>query len=513
MKAPGTKHQALVLRMGQSPTLEVLLLAGLLLSGCISQGEIVEDFQRNRQVSYEMLSRSGADKTGGGLELLSGELSTTQALEYAFRYNKDVQKAKVKLLEAKAQMTEAIATALPTASFTGSALRNDNSGFIEQKETYQLQLLVRQPLYLGGLMGAAIDAAAVFTYQVQQELRQVMQAVEFQVRQQYLAALLNAELVEVSQQNLSNAEEHLHETEKKLKYGAGTQFDVLRARVRVSAIEARLIQRKNEYRQALARLLNILGVAQLSQIELTDKLDWAKIEVSPDGCLLQAMKNHPDLLIGEALVRLARDNIISEQTGNRPKVYLQGLYQRDYPGFSANFSFDGGDDSGGNGTGGSLGGKEWERTMSGGIMVEWPFFDGFSTDAKVAQAKALLQEQQILLRQKEQKAQLEVTEAVLDLQSSEKLVLSQLGNVTNAEEALRLAQVSFRAGAGTSLDVIVAETALAQARADYSQAVHNYQLARLEISRAIGTLGESAIPTVTVTDPNQADQDEVERND
>jgi len=489
-----------------------LLLVALLSGGCINQEQIARDFQENRRASYEMLTRSNTDKTGDDLELISGGLSTTQALEYAFRYNKDLQKAKVNLLVAKARKTEATATALPSATFSGSALRNDNSSWImNQKEAYQLQLLVRQPLYLGGLVGAAIDAAAVFAYQVQQELRQTMQQVEFQVRQQYLAALLSAELVQVALQDQHNAQEFLHDTNKKLKYGAGTKFDALRARVRLTAVEARLIRLKNDYRLALARLLNLLGVSQLSQIELTDKLAFEKVDISPDALLLESMSNRPELLIGEALVRLSRDNVLAEQAGNRPKVYLQGLYQRDYPGSASNFSFDEGGDSGADGSSGITSDKEWDRTMSGGIVVEWPFFDGFSSDAKIAQAKALLQEQQIMLRQNEEKVQLEVTEALLNLESNENFVLSQLGNIADAEEALRLAQVSFRAGTQNSLDVIAAETALALARSDYHQAVHDYQLAKLNMRRTIGTLGESSIPAVT--DPNQVDPEELERND
>ena len=106
--------------------------------------------------------------------------------------------------------------------------------------------------------------------------------------------------------------------------------------------------------------------------------------------------------------------------------------------------------------------------MSGGIVVEWPFFDGYRTDGLVVQAKAQWHRQMIGLKQLEEQVQLEVKQSLLNLESSEKFVKSQEGSVANAEEALRLSQVNFREGVGTSLDVLSAQTALARARSNHA---------------------------------------------
>jgi len=475
----------------------------MLVSGCFDQEKVARKFENNRQRRYEQLrqaEKTEAAKTDQADEVISGPLTVEDAVELALRYNKDVQATKLRLIEAKGQVVEAVATALPTASFTGSALRNDNTGLIAQKETYELGVLLRQPLYLGGVVGAAIDAAKTFSYQTQQELRQAIQAVQFRVRQQYYSALLAAELMKVSQQARRDAQKLLEDTQAKLRYGTAARFDVLRARVRLSAIEAELIQRQNEYQLALTQLLNELGVSQTSKIEPNIPLSFEPIQVSPEESLRTAMMERPDLLIGESLIQLARDNIINEEAGNRPKVYLQGQYQRSYPGFAANFSSlagGGGEEEepdSGSVSGGSFGGKTWERTMNGGIVVEWPFFDGLLTTGRVIKAKALLQQQQVALREAEQKAQLEVTQALLNLESNEKFVRSQSGNVSNAEEALRLAEVAYREGTATSLDVISAELALSQARSDYYQAVYNYQVTILNLNAALGTIGEKPVP-------------------
>jgi outer membrane protein TolC len=490
-----------------------LVTIALLTGGCPSQKKVARQIQANRQTSLNILQNGSSEQEIYKLETISGDITIEDCLELALIHNKDVQTAKLKLLEAKGQMTEAVATALPNVGFTGSALRNDNSGFINQKETYDLQLLARQPLYLGGLIGTALDAAAVFTYLKQQELRQTFQNVHLEVRQKYIAALLVKQLVEAALLAQKDAQKLLADTEKKLRYGSTTRFEVLRAQVRLNAIEADLIRRENEAQISLTRLLNVMGVSQSSKVELVDSLKYDFIDAEEAQCLSQAILQRPDLLMGEAGVRLAKDNLEAEKAGNRPKVYLQGTYQRSYPGFSASFDdFLSGSpeeeeeqDTTNGPPAGSTGGKEWERTMSGGIVVEWPFFDGFATTGRVMKAKAQLRQEEVLLKKAEEQVQLEVTQSLLRLNNSQKFVESQMGTVTNAEEALRLAQVGFREGTITSLDVISAELALSQARSDYYQAVHDYELSKLLLNAAIGTIGENSIPTIAKdSDPNTA---------
>lgn len=492
------------------------LAIGLFLAGCPSQQRLDREFRARRQAAYHRLIQTDPNQIAADLRVVSGGLTLADCLELALRHNKDVQIAKVKLLEAKGQMQEAVATALPQAGFTGSALRNDNTGFNLQKETYELQLLARQPLYLGGLTGAAVDAASVYTYMTQQELRQTLHQVELSVRQMVLNALLARELIEVARQAQRDAARHLQDTQARLTFGTGTRFEVLRAQVRVQTLQAEWIQRRNDYRLAITQLLNEMGVSQLSQMELEGELEFTPVTAAASESLREAMQQRPELLIGEALIRLARDQVKSERSSNLPKVYLQGLYMLSYPGFSSNFSFGGGqapadpdegqDEEANPFASLATGGKQWERTMNGGIVVEWPFFDGFRTDGRVVQAKAQVHRQLITLRQLEEQVQMEVTQTILNLQSSAEFVQSQQGNVENAEESLRLAQIRFREGAGTSLDVISAETALQQARSDLARAVRDHQTAALALEYATGRLGEDSYQAVKAEAPETIKQ-------
>ena len=70
-------------------------------------------------------------------------------------------------------------------------------------------------------------------------------------------------------------------------------------------------------------------------------------------------------------------------------------------------------------------------------------------------------------------------------EAKEKL-LSQEKNVEQAEESQRIAELNFAEGMITVLDISQAQTALTQARVNYSQALFDYVMALAALDRAIG---------------------------
>jgi outer membrane protein len=70
--------------------------------------------------------------------------------------------------------------------------------------------------------------------------------------------------------------------------------------------------------------------------------------------------------------------------------------------------------------------------------------------------------------------------------NAREVLQSQLKVEEEAEEALRLANARSDAGTGTQLDVLNAQTQLTQARTTEVQALHDYDVARARLRRAIG---------------------------
>ena len=67
-------------------------------------------------------------------------------------------------------------------------------------------------------------------------------------------------------------------------------------------------------------------------------------------------------------------------------------------------------------------------------------------------------------------------------------MLSQVKTVQQAEEALRLVRLGRRQGIRKEVEILDAQSALDQARANHFQSVYDHEIARLALERATGTM-------------------------
>jgi outer membrane protein len=123
-----------------------------------------------------------------------------------------------------------------------------------------------------------------------------------------------------------------------------------------------------------------------------------------------------------------------------------------------------------------------------GVQLQWNIFDGALTRARIAEAQADLDRSKWQEAGLRRDVELQVRQAVLNLENARVLLESQGANVQEATEALRLAEARQRAGAGTELDVQDARNALEQAKLNQVRARSQCSIARLGLDQATGVL-------------------------
>ncbi len=133
-----------------------------------------------------------------------------------------------------------------------------------------------------------------------------------------------------------------------------------------------------------------------------------------------------------------------------------------------------------------------------GANVNWNIFDGLATYGRVKQARALLAQAKVVYDDAIRQVVQEVQTNYLALQQNKQLIASQVANVGQAEEAVRLAQARLSAGAGTQLDVLQSQVALTQAQTTELQARYDYSVALGNYERVTGT---STVYAETFDDP------------
>jgi outer membrane protein TolC len=123
-----------------------------------------------------------------------------------------------------------------------------------------------------------------------------------------------------------------------------------------------------------------------------------------------------------------------------------------------------------------------------GIVVTIPLFDGFSTVAKINEARHRY-EQSILEKEdiRDQTA-VDVRRACLDLKKANSIINSQKSGIEEAREALKISYISFDNGVGTNLDVLDAQVSLSQIEKNLAEAIYDYLMARAYLDKTLGRL-------------------------
>jgi len=460
------------------------LSAALCVCGCVSLGRVKAEIAASREAAFESWKRSRAGAPDPARPTIKGALSLEAAQVFAMGNSKQLLAELQEKEIAAGALTEAWSALYPTAALTGTYTRLDKvSSFaagpatvtVGSLDNYAFDLALNQPVFSGGAIHAGIRAAKIGTLVADEEIRTIVQGVLFEARKAYYDVLLAEELEKVSQSDLALARRHLADVEKRLRAGAARQYDVLRARVEISNIEAELIGRQNATRLARAQLFRTLGVAQDSQVTLTDKLAHEPIEPALEAAVSKAFRRRPELLLAELGVRLQHEMVRVSRAGWFPvlSVFFTETYAKPDPR--------------------SMTRIKWGDAWSAGSTVSWNLFDGFKTSALVRQEKARLRQQEIGLLDAEEQVLLEVQQAILSLEDAEKLVASQEANIERAREGLRLAEAGYRAGVATEVEVLDARQALSKAQALYYEALYSHMMARLALEKATGELEAPAL--------------------
>jgi outer membrane protein TolC len=128
------------------------------------------------------------------------------------------------------------------------------------------------------------------------------------------------------------------------------------------------------------------------------------------------------------------------------------------------------------------------NTYTWGLQVNIPFFDGFRREARVQQQQSVVKEAEIRQHDFEQQAQADVRGAVLDLAAAREQLDAASERLRLAEQEVAQARDRFNAGVAGNADVVNASLALTASRTLVNDAETAYQLARVSLARATGSV-------------------------
>jgi outer membrane protein TolC len=450
-----------------------VLLATTLLTGCVRTDQVMSDIRGDRIRRFQQW-RSEAAGIPTARPSLSGPLSVEEAVTTALMKSRDVEIALLERDKARARLTEAYSSALPTVDLDASYTRLEEGALSPFENNYAVSGTVRQPLYRGGETSAGVRAATLYSMLTEEQLRGAQQKVIFAARKAYYDARLAMELEKASADAVVVARRLLEDTRKGYEAGTVSAFDVLRADVELKSLIADNVQEQNRVHLAMTTLYNVLGVSQESDVRLTDDLRYIAINPGIEEAVRTAFMGQTGVLQQELTVRLYNEAVTAAKAGYYPEVdaFISELYANPDP---ANPLRD-----------------KWNDTWSAGITLHYRLFEGMRSVSKVRQAESDYAQSKVRLRDTEENVLLAIKQALFSLDDAAKSVVSQQANVEQATEAQRLVELGFREGVRKQVEVLDARRALTRAQAQYAQALYAHEVARLAYEQAIGILDPAA---------------------
>ena len=455
----------------------------LQLAGCISSEDYYEDVVLSREAAYKQWE-SRKERQEKSQPLVTGKLNLADCTKLALINNKVLQRIVQEKQIARGERLTSYSAILPSVNLTGQYNRLDEVTSFEidtpagkekiqfgDVDNYSAVLTVTQPVFAGGAIPARINAARLLSLFTDETVRAAVQDLIYNAEHAYYDVLLSQQLLQISTDAVRSSQAHLDNVKLRQRGGVASDFDVLRAEVELSNFQAEFIQNKNAISVAKANLIKIMGVSQESDFVLSDELLYVPSNITMEQAVETAYKNRPDLLGREFDIRRQRELLKIARSQYYPVIsgYYTNTWAKPDPH--------------------SMMEIQWGHAWQAGVTASIPIFDGFAREGGLVEQKARLKQGQIDLIDAEETTIFELTKAQLNIENAAEFIESQRLNLNKAQEGLRLAEVGYKEGTKTQVELIDAQAALTTARANHYQAIYSHIIAKLDFQRAMGTMG------------------------
>lgn len=340
-----------------------------------------------------------------------------------------------------------------------------------RENTWTGGVTVSQLLFQGGKVGAGLRGARAYEDAAGASLEETRQDITYRTRRAFLNALYSERLVSIAEDGQRLAQDQLRRVELNQRVGSAADYDLLRARVEVANQDPLVIGARNDRDLAYLELRELVNIPTDTAIVLdpgplaaTDSL----VEVDFSS-LDSAVATRAAIDAAEATVEFRREAVRFFQGDYWPALRFN-LYlgAQAYPnGFTPV-------------------GQRWARDWNAAFTLSWPLFEGFRTRAQVQQARAELDRAELQLAQAREQVTLDVQRARAELARARALLEARRQTVGQAAQAHHLATVRYANGIATPLEVSDARLAMQQAELNEAQATRDYLLSIANMEKALG---------------------------
>jgi len=297
-----------------------------------------------------------------------------------------------------------------------------------------------------------------------------LQNTVFEAEAAYFTYMATEALLGAVRSALAEAQTNLTAAEQRNTVGLATIADVLQARTALSQERFNFETIQGNLQAARGFLASAVGLPANLPFELQplpQSIPVGTITQSVDSLINLALLNRPDLAAARAEAASAAAQVRVARAAALPALMLGGSAARNYT---------------------------VPRTVSGpsyglSLGLSVPIFNGFSRQYEIAAAKAQADAVSAFADQTRQQVVTQVFISYYTLQTAAARVSASDDLLASATQSVQVAAGRYREGVGSIIDLLTAQSALANARAQQVQARWEWYTALAQLARDAGVLG------------------------
>ncbi len=415
-----------------------------------------------------------------------------QVRDMALTHNLNVLQSQNGLQSSQSGVLAAYGSYLPTLSASASWNRSENNrtsgnqlignqvvpltASSSTSNSFATNLSVNYLLFNGfGREGAlrqakANAAAAEFSF------HRTKESIVYQSQSDFLNVLRTAELVHVSEENLKRDQRQQEQIDEGLRLGARSDADVYRQQSLVASDEVALITAKNNFDNAKADLISLVGLEVSMNYTFEDpsistQLDSARLDAviakydNFDNLKQRAKGVNADFLGATENLIAAEAGSTVAKSGYWPSLNASAAYRLSSPEIPTLVD---------------------NNSLNWGLTFSWTLFDGFRTNQSVQIADVTRKDAELTLLQSERNMNVAILKAYLQLVAARSQYDASAKGLVSSTEDRRIAEERYNLGAGTLLDLQTAAANYMNAAVNKINAAYNFHVSVKNIEYAIG---------------------------
>ncbi|MBB4637162.1 TolC family protein [Longimicrobium terrae] len=452
---PLTLDEALRLAEDASETVQIARAGVTRARGDVLRARSERLPQLNGSLNYSRALASEFQSLGGG----GGSDTTTAPAPACGRFAPNPSLPVAERLDSLEAAVNCAQNSNPFAAFSDLPFGREN--------TWQLGLSFSQSIFNGGRTAATNRIADAGRARAAIELNAQRAQLALDVTQAYYDAALSDRLVTIAEATLQQSETTLQQTRLARQVGNTPEFELLRAQVQRDNQLPLVIQRRADRDLAYSRLALLLDLPAGASLALTSPLDDSRAvpvaRFAADEALLgdTTVENRAPVQQAITAVSTQESALRIARSQRLPTIAVTSQYGRvAYP----------------TGAFPSLGDFRSNWTVGAGLTI--PIFTGGRIRGDELVAEANLLESRARLRQVQDAARLDTRNALERLEQARAQYQASAGTVEQAARAYSIAEVRYREGISTQVELADSRILLQQAQANRAVAARDLQIAQ-----------------------------------